>query len=119
MHVPQQPSRTVRDVLERVHRSLEREVRAQRLAGASWSAVGELLGTSRQAAHRRWRYLDGYPVTVCATGSVIDGTRSGWLACEVTGAAVGADQQQQVAVDGRITRHHPAMASTGYAAVTV
>lgn len=110
MHDPQQQAPTVRDALERVHRALEREVRAQRLAGASWSAVGKLLGTSRQAAHRRWRYLEDYPVLICVTGSVDDGTRSSWFTCPETGAAVGTDQFQQVAVDGRVSRHHPEMA---------
>ncbi len=42
------------DVIEAAERELVAVVAAARAAGDSWAAIGAVLGTSRQAAHRRF-----------------------------------------------------------------
>jgi hypothetical protein len=49
-----------------------------RLEGASWRQVGEALGVSKQAAMKRWRYLNQQQVRICVRESA-DGTRSAWF----------------------------------------
>jgi DNA uptake protein ComE-like DNA-binding protein len=43
------------DALEAAERQLGMAVAAARNAGESWNAIGVVLGTSRQAAHRKFR----------------------------------------------------------------
>lgn len=40
--------------LERAQKNLDRAVQDAKDAGESWSAIGVVLGTSRQAAHKRF-----------------------------------------------------------------
>lgn len=40
--------------LERAQANLERAIQTAKDAGESWSAIGVVLGTSRQAAHKRF-----------------------------------------------------------------
>lgn len=89
----------------KLHTVLEREVHAQRLAGASWTAIARWLGTSRQAAHKRWRYLDLYDVCIGRVAGV------GVVSSHDTGAVIGREQQAQVAAVGIITSQHPLSAS--------
>lgn len=42
--------------------ALERAVRHLRLAGASWSDVGDRLGVTRQSAWEKYRHVDAYGV---------------------------------------------------------
>jgi dihydroxyacetone kinase len=42
------------DALEAAERQLEDAVAEARKAGDSWNAIGVVLGTSRQAAHRKF-----------------------------------------------------------------
>ncbi len=45
-----------------LHVALERAVLHVRLEGGSWTDVGRALGVSRQAARKRWRYVDDQAV---------------------------------------------------------
>lgn len=95
---------------------VEALVHAQRLAGASWADVGRLLGTTRQAAHRRWRYLEDRRVFImrAPNGEL-------FAQGEDTGAVVWMDQTDQVRKHGVIIDHHPrtegrlALAATAFA----
>jgi heme oxygenase len=42
------------DAIEAAERQLEEAVAAAKAAGDSWGAIGMVLGTSRQAAHRKF-----------------------------------------------------------------
>jgi hypothetical protein len=94
-----------------LHRGLEAYVHAQRIAGASWEAIAGLLGVTKQSAWRRWRYLDDLDVTLTVSGTAADGSRTALMRSEDTGAVVGREQAQQVALHGHITQHHPALMS--------
>lgn len=48
----------VRDV-RRVQRELDELVLVARNEGASWTDIGAALGTSRQNAHKQYRWVDG------------------------------------------------------------
>ncbi len=80
---------------------LERAVAAQRLAGASWSAVAQVLGVTKSAAHKRWAYVDRQRkrkgVAVMSDGSYVD---------VATQAVVSPAQMEQVRRHGRIIEHH-------------
>lgn len=78
------------DIKLRMHQATERAVRQLRLGGATWDTVGKALGVSRQAASKRWGYLDGYGAIFRAVGSVALGTREGWIVCEHTGVRIEA-----------------------------
>ncbi len=41
----------------------EAAVAAARAAGASWAEIGQALGVSAQAAHKRYRWLRNSPIT--------------------------------------------------------
>lgn len=45
--------------LERAQENLDRAVQAAKDAGDSWAAIGVVLGTSRQAAHRKYAQVVG------------------------------------------------------------
>ena len=94
-----------------LHGALEAHVHSQRIAGASWAAIGRLLGCSRQAAWERWRYLDDLDLVLRVSGTTADGSRRAVVHSPATGAVVGQEQTQQVALHGLITDHHPALTS--------
>jgi hypothetical protein len=93
---------------EKIQRQLVAQVASQRMAGASWSAVGRVLGVSKQAAHERWRWVDDEPVSI---GRDEDG--AGVARSLTTGGAVGREQVQQVARHGEITAHHHEVVALG------
>lgn len=43
------------EAVKRAEEALADAVRAASTAGASWSQIGDIVGTTRQAAHQRWR----------------------------------------------------------------
>ncbi len=92
--------RVLGTVHQAVHDETERAVAAQRLAGTSWAAIGELLGIPKSTAHERWSYVDRWPKGVAIS-------RSGVFRDVATGAVVGRPQLDQVAKHGRIIDHHP------------
>jgi len=43
------------EAVKRAEAALADAVRSASTAGASWSQIGDIVGTTRQAAHQRWR----------------------------------------------------------------
>ncbi len=97
---------------DQLHRLLEGQVHAQRLAGASWSAIAAQLGVSKQSAHERWKYLDGpgYGDRLLKRARTPLGTWQGYYGSPLTAAAFGPEQIEQVREHGAITSHHPRLA---------
>ena len=109
-NVPAQRRPSPATVREQLHgaavvlqQELERQVHAQRLAHASWSAIGRWLGVSRQAASKRWSYVDDFGPPVLVMGP------DAHFLHPATGAAVGREQLLQVRAGGIVTTHHSVM----------
>lgn len=71
----------------KLHEAQTRYVHVQLLAGVSWTSIGRLLGVSRQAATKRWSYLQREPVEVRWTATL--GRRHSYLFSPRTGAVFG------------------------------
>ncbi len=104
-HVPVSPATTSLGRIAQagtvLHEHLVAQVHAQRLAGASWAAIGGLLGVTKQSAHQRFRYLDELPVAVMRTRD------HGVVFCSLdTGAVLTSKQLEQVRSCGVIVQHH-------------
>lgn len=84
-----------------LHGALARYVRANRLGGVSWANVGRLLGVSKQAAMKRWRFLDDEPVVVHVE-QLRGGARESYVTCPRTGAVFGRLEQSFVAAVGYV-----------------
>lgn len=63
-----------------VARATEFAVRKLRLANVSWSKIAADLGVTKQAAWRKYSYVDDFPVALCMTDGVA------YARCTMTGA---------------------------------
>jgi hypothetical protein len=91
---------------EVLHRALTMTVRAMRLDGATWTQVAQHLGVSRQAAEKRWAWVDDKPVALVRSGGRAE------VRCTVTGLVWDPRAGSAVAAAQRVLN------TTSIAAVT-
>jgi hypothetical protein len=88
-----------------LHLALERAVLRMRLEGGSWAAVARALGTSRQAAWKRFKYLDDECSGVTLRVQVVEGRRrAAWYSLDLGEELHAGRRTDGVLLAGRALR---------------